>query len=255
MASWTKDATIQFIEVYRSMECLWKIKSKEYSNKFLKEKAYEKLIEISKQFDPTTNKDSVCKKINNLRSAFKRELKKCEVSKLSGAGTDEIYEPKLWYFENLMFLRDQEIPRAARSNIEPLNRNPEIEEELLPPDTPSHTPTVPVSESAPASSASEVLVLPQPSPARSTGLASAVTTPNVAGKKKNTGRKRNSDEELLGIARARLLHPQMPPSEDQYDAFGKNVAHRLRNLPNMQRIYAQKIISDILFEAEVGNLT
>ncbi|KAG8244497.1 hypothetical protein J6590_002547 [Homalodisca vitripennis] len=43
--------------------------------------------------------------------------------------------------------------------------------------------------------------------------------------------------------------------EDHYDAFGKNVAQKLRLLNNEQRIYAQKIINDALFEAELGGLT
>ncbi|VVC87031.1 unnamed protein product [Leptidea sinapis] len=43
-------------------------------------------------------------------------------------------------------------------------------------------------------------------------------------------------------------------AEDKYDAFGKNVAHKLRSLPTNQRLLAEKIIIDALFEAEMGNL-
>lgn len=118
MASWSKDSILHFIDMYRSLECLWKIKSKEYSNKHLKEKAYERLVEFCQSFDRTANKDTVTKKINNIRSSFRKELKKEEQSYLSGAGSDEIYESKLWYFKDLMFLRDQETPRAGRSNTE-----------------------------------------------------------------------------------------------------------------------------------------
>ncbi|KAG8308688.1 hypothetical protein J6590_103949 [Homalodisca vitripennis] len=36
--------------------------------------------------------------------------------------------------------------------------------------------------------------------------------------------------------------------------FGKNVAAKLRSLPQEQRIYAEKEINDALFDAEVGAL-
>jgi len=31
----------------------------------------------------------------------------------SGAGTDDIYKPNLWYFDSLMFLKDHEMPRSS----------------------------------------------------------------------------------------------------------------------------------------------
>ncbi|CAG4938847.1 unnamed protein product [Parnassius apollo] len=40
-------------------------------------------------------------------------------------------------------------------------------------------------------------------------------------------------------------------ADDKFDAFGKNVAHKLRSLPTNQRLFAEKIINDALFEAEL----
>lgn len=42
--------------------------------------------------------------------------------------------------------------------------------------------------------------------------------------------------------------------EDCHDIFGRNVACKLRSLPNEQRIYLEKIINDAIFEAEMRNL-
>lgn len=39
--------------------------------------------------------------------------------------------------------------------------------------------------------------------------------------------------------------------EDQFDIFGRNVAAKLRSLPQEQRIYAEKRINDALFDAEL----
>ena len=42
--------------------------------------------------------------------------------------------------------------------------------------------------------------------------------------------------------------------EDEYDAIGRNVAAKLRNMRLDQRIIAEKLLNDILFEAQLGNL-
>nr|CAH7746856.1 unnamed protein product [Callosobruchus chinensis] len=43
--------------------------------------------------------------------------------------------------------------------------------------------------------------------------------------------------------------------EDRFDIFGKNVAMILRELPKQQRLLADQIINDTLFQAEMGTLT
>nr|CAI5857930.1 unnamed protein product [Callosobruchus analis] len=45
------------------------------------------------------------------------------------------------------------------------------------------------------------------------------------------------------------------PQEDRYDLFGKTIAMKLRTLEKKQRLIAEKIINDTLFEAELGNIT
>ena len=118
MSSWTKEEVLNLIEIYRKYECFWKVTCKEYSNKALKEQAYTKLTQYVKTFDPQASKDTVTKKIANLRTAFGKEYKKVESSKVSGAGAQDIILPKLWYYEDLMFLKDQNTVRKARSNVE-----------------------------------------------------------------------------------------------------------------------------------------
>jgi len=44
-------------------------------------------------------------------------------------------------------------------------------------------------------------------------------------------------------------------ADDAFQVFGKHVANKLRDVPNSQNIIAQKLISDVLFEAELGTLT
>jgi len=57
------------------------------------------------------------KKINTLRSNFRKELKKINDSKRSGAGADDVYEPSSWVFEELTFLTNLEKPVESYSSI------------------------------------------------------------------------------------------------------------------------------------------
>lgn len=106
----------EFIDLYRGHECLWKMKSRCYSDRNMKRLAYEKLVGKLREVDPTADRGAAVKKINNLRSAYRKEAKKVSDSKRAGAGS--VYTPKLWYFHRLSFLLDQENPRAATSNLE-----------------------------------------------------------------------------------------------------------------------------------------
>lgn len=108
----------EFIELFRDSPCLWQTTSKDYHDRSKREAAYERLVEKMKEVEPLANKESAIKKINNMRSSFRKELKKIKESMRTGSGADEVYQPKLWYFELLRFLSDQETPRPSSSNID-----------------------------------------------------------------------------------------------------------------------------------------
>ena len=107
-----------FIALFRDSPCLWQTTAKDYHDRTKREAAYQKLVDIMKEVEPLATKDSVIKKINNMRSSFRKELKKIKECTRTGSGADEVYQPKLWYFEQLRFLNDQETPRPSRSNID-----------------------------------------------------------------------------------------------------------------------------------------
>ena len=91
----------EFIELYKQHPCLWNVKSKEYSNRNIKNQAYEILVRKLKEKNESATRDTVTKKINNMRSSLRKEVKKVENSKKSGAGADDIYHPSLWYYDQL----------------------------------------------------------------------------------------------------------------------------------------------------------
>lgn len=116
-----KDLLLAFIDGYRSLPELWDTTFVAYANRVKKAAAYDVLIEKLKPLEPAANRESVVKKINNIRSVFRKELKKVNDSKRSGASEEQVYVPSLWYFSELMFLVDQETPDASDSTIEQTN--------------------------------------------------------------------------------------------------------------------------------------
>ncbi|KAJ8976628.1 hypothetical protein NQ317_009720 [Molorchus minor] len=66
-------------------------------------KAYKELANKLKELD------------RNASRSFRGELKEIKLSQRSRAGTDEVYKPHLWYFDMMLFLMCQEMPRDSLS--------------------------------------------------------------------------------------------------------------------------------------------
>jgi len=107
-----------FISEYRQLPELWDVRSKDYCNRDKKNAAYKKLLVFYKVLKNNSTIDDVKKKINTLRSNFRKELKKINDSKRSGAGTDDVYQPSSWLFEELSFLTDLEQPTKSVCSID-----------------------------------------------------------------------------------------------------------------------------------------
>ncbi|XP_039281968.1 uncharacterized protein LOC120350884 isoform X2 [Nilaparvata lugens] len=99
----SREFLTDFISLYESFPCIWRVKSKEYSDRDKKGEAYERLVEKFKEIDVKACRETVVKKNNSLRSVYRKELAKVNKSIRSGAGEDEIYKPSLWYFDLLHF--------------------------------------------------------------------------------------------------------------------------------------------------------
>jgi hypothetical protein len=129
LRNYSKQFIEEFINMYREFPCLWRIKSKQYSNRNLRNEAYEKLVAKLKEIEPEANKEMVIKKINTLRTAFRREMKKVKEGTHSGMGSDDVYEPRLWYYPLLYFTVEQETQREGQSNVEEDDLDKEAQEE------------------------------------------------------------------------------------------------------------------------------
>lgn len=112
-----KEFIVEFIEVYRGLPALWDVKCKDYSNRVKKGEQYDVLIEKYRERYPDAEKQEVVKKINSLRTNFRKELKRIRDAEKSGAGAEDV-EPSLWYFEEMRFLVTQETPTASISTMD-----------------------------------------------------------------------------------------------------------------------------------------
>ncbi|XP_075045590.1 uncharacterized protein LOC142104773 [Mixophyes fleayi] len=106
-----------FIETYRVDPCLWKAKSKDYSNRMMRNVAKQELVKACLPYHPGATVEWVKSKIQNLRTVYKKELNKVEASKKSGAPAEDVYVPKLWYFDLLQLVKDQETPLTSTSSM------------------------------------------------------------------------------------------------------------------------------------------
>jgi hypothetical protein len=59
MATWSKDFLLEFIELFRAEECLWKVKSEYYYNRSNKDASYRTLIGIVQEVEPDATRDKV----------------------------------------------------------------------------------------------------------------------------------------------------------------------------------------------------
>jgi hypothetical protein len=76
--SWLKEFLTEFMTIYKSETCLWKKKSKEYSNRNFKTQAYGKLTNVVKTVYPEGNREWVVNRIQSLRGSFRKELQKVQ---------------------------------------------------------------------------------------------------------------------------------------------------------------------------------
>ncbi|XP_069702767.1 uncharacterized protein [Periplaneta americana] len=207
-----KEAILAFIETYRSLPELWNLEHPHYSNRRKKAAAYDSLIEKLKVIEPDASRETVVKKINNLRSAFRKELKKVNDSKKSGASGDDVYIPVLWYFNELLFLVDQEMPEPSVSTLDEGDEDDDPHRSVSAIHTNSLLPTY----------RKKRKIIPNPT----------------------------SAQDFLRAATSYL-----EKEDDEFLIMAKGYAAKLKKLTKDQLIFADRVITEALVDAQMGVLT
>uniref|UniRef100_A0A182NRF2 MADF domain-containing protein n=1 Tax=Anopheles dirus TaxID=7168 RepID=A0A182NRF2_9DIPT len=187
----------EFIALYKSFPCLWRPMSKVYADQ--KRRAYDALVQKYREVDPHATSITVKRKINALRTGFRKQLRRLNRKSVER-------KPTLWYFHLFDFLDDY--PRADESDqVEGLESQGSDEEYDGSDDSLRHS-------------------------------SLECTTQRV--------------QELEELVEERL-HSFL--ENDSSLVYGKHIANKLRTVSALQNKFAQKLINDIVFEAEMGSLT
>lgn len=104
-----KEFTLELIDLYRNLPTLWNNKHKHYMNKNKRREEFDILLDKYREKYPDADRTVVIKKIKNLRSAYRRELKRCPPNVIS----------RLYYFEAMDFLKSNYLgeTKVSHANI------------------------------------------------------------------------------------------------------------------------------------------
>ncbi|KAH9632880.1 hypothetical protein HF086_007763 [Spodoptera exigua] len=101
------------------MPYLWNKNDKNYMNKTIRSEGFEVLLSIYKNIEKDATVKTLKKKIDNLKTNYFKELKKVKASKHTGAGSEDVYVPTIWYYDSFSFLETTtESCRSIRDTIE-----------------------------------------------------------------------------------------------------------------------------------------
>ncbi|KAK5649984.1 hypothetical protein RI129_001013 [Pyrocoelia pectoralis] len=198
-------------------------------NKTKKNAGLKKLLQVYEIIKPGATIADVRRKINTLRSNYRKELKKIVNSKRSGAGADEVYVPSSWVFHALKFLHKCEQPVILTANVnEPLHDGDShnTEKNIQPPVTQILASTA---------SSSSISMVPPPKKQRKVGPMA-------------------KQNELLTMACKYLQQEPKESSHPHVSTIAKVWGEKMESLDQHQKLFAEKAINDILFEASMGNL-
>ncbi|PIO14628.1 hypothetical protein AB205_0197830, partial [Aquarana catesbeiana] len=96
---------------------MWEVKHPQYYIKPVRKSTLEKLLAFVQTFIPEATMEILEKKIGILRNMYRREHNKIQISLRSGASADDVYVPRLWYYNKLCFLDDQTEARVSISTL------------------------------------------------------------------------------------------------------------------------------------------
>lgn len=277
-----------FIHTYRDLPVLWDTSLRDYTNRDKRAEAYEQLVPIYRYLKRDANVEDVKKKINTLRTNYRKELKVVESARRNGT----IHHPRCWTFLELDFLRNTEKflavnPSTRGDSFSAFSENSQTQSSFMDPPGSSYNFRSMMGANAVQSPPSiaemfhksfghtqklEPEQTPPPPGSQVPGTNSssngqsvnssdynhtAQQTDSLSGSAKRlrfspsnaTGATGQTPDELLSIA-CDYLSSTFPEEE----SIARTWTHKLKRLQREQRLLAEKFINEILFEAESGTL-
>ncbi|GFY69176.1 MADF domain-containing protein [Trichonephila inaurata madagascariensis] len=233
----------EFIEIYRSEPSLWKVRSSHYNNKAIKNVAYRRMVNKLREIYPNADVEMVKRKINALRTNYRKELRKVEASKERNQLTGEpVYVPSLWYFELFHFIADQE----SEPPIIDVTDGVEVHDMLR----------VDFDENMAAFEREEM--------SDEFDDEFQVSSPESQSMRQMTNFSQNNHSPFkrrrdLSYKSEDQWYPKnefsTSPTPDAEEVFGRYVASKLRHMDKSSQMLSERLISEVLFRGQMGLLT
>ncbi|XP_031771664.1 uncharacterized protein LOC100869942 [Apis florea] len=254
LIGYSHDFLAEFIQLYRSFPCLWQIKYKGYKDRLLRNRAYDALVQKLREVNPIADRETVIRKINTLRTAFRREYKKVRSSQRMVQNPRQRYKSSLWYYDILKFVAEQ-------NETSPLDEERDVKNALVNPTD--------FSQEEMMSVQTDVDKIEPPSPVPSPGASSVpafqpiIFEGSYARRISNTAQtdylRRKYQQENFQDHQPKESSRELSPRhfascDDHFETFGRYVAGKLRKSMPRQSIIAEKIIAEVLLRANFGTL-
>ncbi|CAH1998132.1 unnamed protein product [Acanthoscelides obtectus] len=238
---WSITATKLLISEYEAFELLYDSKNINYKNRNKRLDAYRSIAETVNTVSEGCTVEDVKKKLNGLRSQYLAEKMKVLRSKKSGARSDDLYKPTVYWFPLLTFLDKSTDPDQSQSNLD---------ESLLSPN-----------ESQSTSSTTNIIAPPDDDQDTNSNLSirlneeSSVLPPKIRKIQKFSHnsvltKAANTMEEMSKIARERSVSKA---TQDSLETFGQFVVAELRGIQGASNEYTvrktKRKIQMVLMEA------
>ncbi|XP_041979929.1 uncharacterized protein LOC121733669 [Aricia agestis] len=241
MAVWSMEAVSEFINLLREHPCLWKVRSRDYTARHKRNMAYDELVKYCRTIGfPSANREFVTKKIQNLRGAFRKELKKV----LEARRQNVVYQPSLWYYEQMMFIRDQDANTSNATDDDYIEADVEILQESD-------------YNAEYSSDYKEQFKTPQPT---RTPLKSEKVTVEVSPARSFKRKFRSSVVDNQYIFQKRFMSACTEALKNkkelsEYEALSVTFAKKLEKMHATQALYAEAIIHSVLRKGLLNQLT
>lgn len=271
--SWKREAVSALIEIYEMYPFLYDTRHPEYHSRKMNRDALELMVHVVSQYHPNVTAEDCKKKYQGLRRQFLAECRKLADSRKSGADTSSLYTPKLWCFDDLLFLRyfvRYRVGAFEEDDEEEVEEEEETAEDIsvqyfddMFKDSEVSTPSPPTPpESCTSAAAAAARKSPSSGSAAPGKRALLSPVPECSAQKKRNicdDRESTSSSEYTSSRESTptgrfgsdsTTATAIASTSDDYDVFGNFVASRLRNLGRECSDEVEHDIVKLIFAAE-----
>ena len=102
---WLQTEMILLLELYHGFPILWNVHSTDYKKRNVRMVFLKKIQEGLSTSIPTITIEDIKEKIHNLRTQYQKERTKIRSSSRNRVGLEDVYKPRLWFYEKNVIFR------------------------------------------------------------------------------------------------------------------------------------------------------